>query len=105
MSKQNRMTRRGYQRTVIMESTNLTDRLKARGLELGFDVVGITAAAPSSHAGFYREWIAAGRHGEMHYLARPDAVERRVDSVLAWPELRSAIVVGLNYYSEKEDEG
>ncbi|MEX2283590.1 MAG: tRNA epoxyqueuosine(34) reductase QueG [Gemmatimonadota bacterium] len=95
----------GYQPTVKEVTVTLTERLKAGALELGFDTVGIAAVSASHHDAFYREWIAAGRHGEMEYLARADAVERRVDPVSAWPELRSAIVVGLNYYIEDEGEG
>jgi epoxyqueuosine reductase len=90
---------------VIEVTATLTERLKARALEVGFDIVGITAVSASNHAAFYREWIAMGRHGDMQYLAREDAVLRRMEPVLAWPGLRSAIVVGLNYYTKEEDEG
>jgi epoxyqueuosine reductase len=85
--------------------STLTEMLKARALELGFDAVGITAVAPSAHEAFYREWIAAGRHGEMEYLAREDAVHRRANPAAAWPQLRSAIVVALNYYAADADAG
>jgi epoxyqueuosine reductase len=64
---------------------------------LGFEVVGIAALGASEHAELYRDWIARGRHGEMGYLARPDAVEARVDPSARWPELRSAVVVGHHY--------
>ena len=83
--------------------STLTETLKARAAELGFDAVGITAVAPSAHEAFYRDWIKAGRHGEMEYLAREDAVHRRANPAAAWPQLRSAIVVALNYYSEDAD--
>src|SRR5690606_9457401 len=49
-------------------------------------------------------WLAAGRHGEMHYLARPDAVERRLDPQAAWPELRSALVVAQHYDPGEADD-
>jgi epoxyqueuosine reductase len=60
-------------------------------------VVGIAALGPSDHADLYRDWIDQGRHGEMGYLARPDAVEARLDPTARWPELRSAVVVGHHY--------
>src|SRR5688572_26986659 len=85
--------------------STLTETLKARALELGFDAVGITAVAPSAHEAFYRDWIAAGRHGEMQYLAREYAVHRRANPASAWPQLRSAIVVALNYYTADADVG
>jgi epoxyqueuosine reductase len=85
----------------MIETQNLTEKLKEQAQALGFDLVGIAAAAPSAHASFYREWLAAERHGEMSYLARTDAVQRR----LAAPAgLRSAIVVGLNYYPASVDD-
>ncbi|HUP88848.1 MAG TPA: tRNA epoxyqueuosine(34) reductase QueG [Longimicrobiales bacterium] len=73
----------------------LTDSIKAKALQLGFDLVGVAEVRPSEHAAFYRDWIGAGRHGEMSYLAREDAVRRRLspDEVF-----RSAVVVALNYF-------
>lgn len=62
---------------------------------LGFDAVGIADVRPSDHAAFYRAWLDAGRHGTMHYLARPDAVARRLEG----GAFRSAVVVALNYYT------
>ncbi len=85
-------------------ASDLAARLKARALELGFDRAGIAPVRPSDHAAFYRAWIAAGRHGTMHYLARPDAVERRLDPQAAWPELRSALVVAQHYDPGEGDE-
>jgi epoxyqueuosine reductase len=75
--------------------TKLAAAIKAEALRLGFDAVGIATVRPSDHAAFYRAWLAAGHHGSMAYLARKDAVERRLD-----PQgFRSAIVVALNYWT------
>jgi epoxyqueuosine reductase len=79
----------------------LTDAIKAEALRLGFDLVGVAPVRPSDHARLYNEWIKAGRHGEMAYLARPDAVRNRLEPN---PQFRSAIVVALNYYSEITDQ-
>lgn len=76
----------------------LAERIRADARALGFDLVGIAPAAPSEHLPFYREWLDAGRHGEMGYLARPDAVARRADLRATLPDVRSVIVVGLNYF-------
>ncbi len=81
---------------------NLESRLKARALELGFERAGIARLGPSEHAGFFRAWLAAGRHGEMAYLARPDAVARRLDPGAAQPALRSALVVAHDYFPGDE---
>ena len=88
----------------MQQAATLTSAVRAAARELGFDLVGIAPAGPSEHAAFYREWLAQGRHGEMAYLARPDAVDRRLDMRASWPELRSAVVVGLNYAPGVEPE-
>jgi len=70
--------------------------LKARALELGLDVCGITSADPARHAAFYRQWTDAGKAGEMQWLAREP--ERRTDPGKVLPGARSIIVAGLNYW-------
>ena len=77
----------------------LADALKARAVEEGFSLVGIASAGASAHADFYRSWIADGRHGDMAYLARPDAVRRRGDLAETRPEARSCLVVAHEYGS------
>jgi len=66
-------------------------------LEAGFDAAGICTLQPSDHAAFYRAWLDAGRHGDMSYLARQDAVAARLDPSAAFEGLRSALVVALHY--------
>ncbi|HEX6133727.1 MAG TPA: tRNA epoxyqueuosine(34) reductase QueG [Longimicrobiales bacterium] len=90
--------------TTAAAGAALSDRIRAQTRHLGFDLVGITDVRPSEHAGFYRAWLAAGRHGEMSYLARPDAVERRLRPDTGFAGVRSAIVVGLDYYTADDDE-
>ena len=75
----------------------LADRIRQEALRLGFEAVGVVAARASEHAAFYRAWLAAGRHGTMQYLAREDAVARRLDPRSAHPELVSAVVVAQRY--------
>jgi epoxyqueuosine reductase len=70
-------------------------RLKAEALRLGFDMAGIAEVQESDHAAFYEAWLRAGYHGSMAYLARADAVERRLRPT----GFRSAVVVALNYYT------
>ena len=74
---------------------SLAGRIKEAADQLGFDLVGITDVRASENGRFYEEWLAAGRHGEMHYLGRPDAVERRLRPPA---QFKSAVVVGLNYF-------
>jgi epoxyqueuosine reductase len=73
-----------------------SNAIKSRARALGFDACGITGADPARHADYYHEWTAAGRAGEMHWLARdPD---RRADPRAVLPGARSLIVAGLNYW-------
>src|SRR5512139_50605 len=76
---------------------NLTERVKSRAVELGFDLVGIAPAGIAPHANAYAAWVASGMMGEMVYMARdPD---RRSDLRRVLPNAQSVIVVGLNYYT------
>lgn len=81
-----------------MTEASLSERVRQAALEVGFERVGIAELRPSDHERFYRAWIAAGRHGEMEYLARPDAVGARLDPRSQWTGLRSAVVVAMNYF-------
>ena len=76
---------------------NLTELIKARAIELGFDLIGIAPAGVASHAKEYADWVAAGMMGEMAYMARDP--ERRSDLRRVLPNAQSAIVVGLSYYT------
>ena len=80
---------------------NLEDSIKARALELGFDLVGITSAEPSMFQAEYRAWIERGFAGEMDYLTRN--LERRFDPRELLPDARSIIAVGMNYYADAEE--
>ena len=73
------------------------ERVKERARELGFALAGVTDVRGSDHADLYRSWLERGMHGSMDYLAREDAVARRTRPDEAWPQLRSAIVLGMLY--------
>jgi epoxyqueuosine reductase len=62
----------------------------------GFDAVGVTAPDGAGAAGErFRAFLAAGRHGEMAWLAA--AADRRADPTVLWPEVRSVIMLGMSY--------
>lgn len=71
--------------------------IKAVATKLGFDLVGITSAAPLAHGGRLRAWVAQGFAGEMGYMSR-DA-DKRLDPCRVLPAARSLVVVGVNYYT------
>ncbi|NIN70789.1 MAG: tRNA epoxyqueuosine(34) reductase QueG [Gemmatimonadetes bacterium] len=74
-----------------------TAAIKARARQLGFELVGIAPAERPEHGDFYLEWLERHYHGEMGYLARDDAVARRLNPAEALPGARSLIVVAMNY--------
>jgi epoxyqueuosine reductase len=74
----------------------LTEAIKKEAARLGFELTGIAPLRASDHQQLYRAWIAAGRHGEMNYLARADAVQQRLHPD---QRFRSAVVVALNYFN------
>lgn len=75
----------------------LTRFMKDEALRLGFAFVGVTTPEPPPHVDVYQQWLAAGRHGEMAYLARERAVLRRRDPLQILPECRSILVVAAPY--------
>jgi epoxyqueuosine reductase len=86
-----------------LDTSALTRQIREHALALGFDTVGIAPLGPSAHADAYRRWVDAGYAGEMHYLARPDAVERRADPAALVPGALSAVVVTRGYAPPDEE--
>jgi epoxyqueuosine reductase len=63
---------------------------------LGFDCMGVTAPdAIAGAARHLREFLDAGAHGDMDWLAAN--AERRTDPRVLWPDVRSVILFGVNY--------
>ena len=80
--------------TSISESPR--DFIRASALSLGFDAVGFTRPdAVADAAPRLRQFIADGMHGDMDWL--PEKVERRAAPEALWPEVRSVVMLGLNY--------
>jgi len=83
-----------------MDTTmSLTAALAERAAALGFNRLGVLPAGPARRLDAYLRWLAAGMHGEMAYLARPDRLARRRDPGVILPGVRSLVVVGLDYYT------
>ncbi len=76
----------------------LSAMLKTFAREAGFDLVGIARAEATTHAHAYQEWIDAGHHGTMHYLA--NRIDERIDVTKKFPWAKSILCVGLAYYQE-----
>jgi len=75
----------------------LTDNIKRKALELGFDLVGVTNASPldAEQMEFLSDWLKAGYAAQMNYMHRN--LEKRIDPSKLLENAQSIIVVGLNY--------
>ena len=89
---------------MLVAASSISQCIRRRAVEVGFDSVGIAPVEPSAHAAAYARWVDAGYAGEMAYLARPDATAKRADPRLVVPGARSAVVVTRNYLPEEESE-
>ena len=80
----------------------LTQRIRQKATELGFDTFGITPADRLEAADFYARWLALGCAGEMSYLERNR--EKRTDPAKLVPGARSVICLGMDYYQETPEK-
>ena len=73
------------------------DKIKKKALELGFDLAGITSAAPISEIQreYFRDWVVKGCAGGMEYLGRN--IEKRFSPGELLDGARSVVCVALNY--------
>jgi epoxyqueuosine reductase len=77
----------------MISEVNLSDTLKKRALDIGFDLVGIAPISIWPDLEFSQQWVASGFGGEMRYLANP----KRADPKLVLPTAESIICLGLVY--------
>ena len=81
----------------------LTESIKARAFEFGFDKVGIVRAESlTEERARLEEWLRRGHHGEMPYMTRDP--EQRSNPRKIFAGAKSVIVVALNYYTAHEHE-
>jgi epoxyqueuosine reductase len=75
--------------------------LARKAREFGFDCIGVTRPdALREAAKYFHEFLEAGSHGDMDWLARQP--ERRTDPRALWNDVASVIMLGVNY-GPKED--
>ena len=81
---------------VIDSEADLKHALATKALALGFDTVGVTGPDAIGDAGkHFHAFLKAGAHGDMDWLAANP--ERRADPRVLWPDVRSVIMLGVNY--------
>jgi epoxyqueuosine reductase len=80
----------------LTDTATIKSELIARTKASGFDVGGVTRpdAVPESKARL-EKFLADGAHGDMVWLAT--TAERRASPLALWPDVRSVVMLGLNY--------
>jgi epoxyqueuosine reductase len=86
---------------------SLSQDIRRKTIELGFDLVGVTdaAAIDARQAEAFARWLESGFAGDMTYMHRN--LQKRLDPAKLAEGARSVIVVGLNYTPAQltKDEG
>jgi epoxyqueuosine reductase len=89
-----------------MTKTEKTQFIKATFKDIGFTHIGISKPHILSQEKIHlNEWITNGHHGSMQWIAKRQ--DERGDVFQYFPEVKSIISVGLNYYTgraERNDE-
>ncbi len=85
-----------------MTGAALKRALVERAHALGFDAVRVTtpAAAGPELGARLEAWLAQGYHGSMDWMA--GTAERRADPRALWPDVKSIVMLGLNYGPEAD---
>jgi len=88
-------------RFCIMIVMALSEDIKRKALEFGFDLVGITDACPidAEQINLFKDWLAAECAGQMSYMHRN--FEKRINPAELLKAAQSVICVGLNYKPPK----
>ena len=75
--------------------------LASEARALGFDCIGVTGPDATTEAGRHlHAFLDAGAHGDMDWLAANPG--RRADPRLLWPDVRSIIMLGVNYGPDED---
>lgn len=72
--------------------------VKEYARSLGFDLVGVAPVQSSPESDFFKEWLARGFAGNMHYLER--GLPSRMDPATLLPGIQSVIVCAINYNTD-----
>jgi epoxyqueuosine reductase len=85
----------------LSDPAELKDKLAQVAREQGFAAFGIARpdAVPNAKARL-QQFLAEGQHGDMAWMET--TAERRGDPRLLWPEVRSVIMLGLNYGPDQD---
>jgi len=81
----------------------LSERMKSKARDLGFQAVGVSrVASDRPEAVRLTEWLSQGYHGDMSWMSRTAA--KRKNPALLLPGIRAIVSVGMNYYTEDQPD-
>ncbi len=84
-----------------LSPADLKAALDGEARTLGFDCIGVTAPDVLADAGkHFRDFLDAGAHGDMDWLAAHP--ERRTDPRALWTDVRSIVMLGVNYGPDED---
>ncbi|MER8748467.1 tRNA epoxyqueuosine(34) reductase QueG [Mesorhizobium sp. M1050] len=91
-------------RTSTSDAAKLRTLIDAEARRAGFDAVAVTSpdAIPVAPARL-AEFVADGFHGSMDWIA--ETLQRRGDPTVLWPQVRSIIVLAMNYGPDHDPRG
>ena len=78
-----------------LDAAALKEAIRQAGRELGFAAIGFARADATGAAAHLRDWLAAGYHGEMDYMARHDKL--RADPQLLHAGTVTVISAAVDY--------
>jgi epoxyqueuosine reductase len=80
----------------VQDPAAIKTEILMRARSEGFDLARVTAAAAEpENAVRLRQYLDAGHHGAMDWMA--ERAQWRADPLAMWPQAKSVIVLGLNY--------
>jgi epoxyqueuosine reductase len=80
---------------------NITSLIKDKAVEIGFEKIGVAKAMKTAKEKRYlNSWIKNGSHASMKWIEKRK--DERSDINVYFPEAKSVISVGLNYYVGKK---
>ncbi|MGI9365845.1 MAG: tRNA epoxyqueuosine(34) reductase QueG, partial [Rhizobiaceae bacterium] len=83
------------------QADSLISALKSASKDLGFEAFGISQPQlKPDTARDLRRFVAKGHHGSMAWMK--ETLERRSNPITLWPEVKSIIVVAMNYGPETD---
>ena len=85
-----------------MNTKNLTSKIKNKAIECGFDLFGVSSPIiDNKDSEILNQWLSKGHHATMYWIEKRK--EERENIYKYFPEIKSIISLGYNYYTGEND--